>query len=35
MDGKKRSVHTEASNKPTGRDANFLQVRGIVLLYYL
>ncbi|CAN0235141.1 unnamed protein product, partial [Laminaria digitata] len=25
MDGTKRMVHTEASNKPTGGDANFLQ----------
>lgn len=26
MDGTKRSVLTDSSNKPTGRDANFLQV---------
>lgn len=26
MDGTKRTVLTDTSNKPTGRDANFLQV---------
>lgn len=27
MSGTKRSINTETSNKPTGGDANFLQVR--------
>ena len=32
MDGTKRTVLTDTSNKPTGRDANFLQVKRTVLL---
>ena len=27
MDGAKRTILTDTSNKPTGRDANFLQVK--------